>query len=36
MAHVSKKEKAGFRRSVVKSKASNLAKRIQPRGGVRR
>jgi len=33
---LTKREKRNFRRTVVQSKSSNLAKRIQPRGGLRR
>lgn len=36
MAKPTKKEKRSFRRTVVARKSSNLAKRIQPRGGLRR
>lgn len=30
------KERSNFRRTVVSTKSSNLAKRFQPRGGLRR
>lgn len=36
MAKVSNAEKRHFRRTVVARRGSNLAKRVQPRGGLRR
>jgi len=36
MAKVTKKERANFKRTVMSKHSSNLAKRIQPRGGLRR
>lgn len=36
MSKPSKGERKAFRRTVVSRKSSNLAKRVQPRGGLRR
>lgn len=33
---VSRREKRNFQRTVVAKRSSNLAKKIQPRGGIRR
>lgn len=36
MSKPSKKERRNFRRTAASTKGSNLAKRYQPRGGLRR
>jgi len=36
MAKISRKERSNFKRTVMSKHSSNLAKRIQPRGGLRR